>query len=179
MACWTTINHFTALDLFRDWDLIARQNIRMRTKGSCLNPTRSGSNTWSATSITPSKLVFLCLLNYPLAGLHWSRCSDFRNPCRQEEWYPPFRRGDWSLNTADFVLKLKTMWWKFQHSTMIHLSWLIVLTGSAWEVKQSDTMNIVPLRAIVGLAPLVQNNAASDRIDSVWLDNCHVGLVTY
>jgi len=41
-------------------------------------------------------------------------------------------------------------------------------------------MHIVPVEAIVGRAHLVQeNNAASDRINSVWLVNNHVDLDTY
>ena len=47
-------------------------------------------------------------------------------------------------------------------------------------VKQTDKMHIVPVGAIVGPAHLVrENNAASDRIDSVWLVNSHVDLDTY
>ena len=46
-------------------------------------------------------------------------------------------------------------------------------------VKETDMMHIVPVRAIVGLAHLVREHAASDRIDRVWLVNNHVDLVTY
>jgi len=47
-------------------------------------------------------------------------------------------------------------------------------------VKQTDKMSIVPVGAIVGPTHLVrENNAASDRIDSIWLVNNHVGLDTY
>ena len=46
-------------------------------------------------------------------------------------------------------------------------------------VKQTNQMHIVPFGAIVGLAHLVRENAASDRIDSVWLVNNHVDLDTY
>ena len=47
-------------------------------------------------------------------------------------------------------------------------------------VKQTDKMHIVPVGAIVGPTHLVwENNAASDRIESVWLVNIHVDLDTY
>jgi len=46
-------------------------------------------------------------------------------------------------------------------------------------IKQTDMMHIVPVGAIVGLAHLVRENAASDRIDSVWLANSRVDLDTY
>jgi hypothetical protein len=46
-------------------------------------------------------------------------------------------------------------------------------------VKQTDMMHIVSVRAIVGLTHLVRENAASDRIDSIWLVNYHVDLDTY
>ena len=39
-------------------------------------------------------------------------------------------------------------------------------------------MHIVPVGAIVGLAHSVGENAASYRIDSVWLVNNHVDLDT-
>ena len=40
-------------------------------------------------------------------------------------------------------------------------------------------MHIVPVGAIVGLAHLVRQNAASVWIDSIWLVNNHVDLDTY
>jgi len=47
-------------------------------------------------------------------------------------------------------------------------------------IKQTDKMHITSVEAIVGPAHLVQeNNAASDRIDSVWLVNNHLDLETY
>ena len=46
-------------------------------------------------------------------------------------------------------------------------------------VKQTHKMHIGPVGAIVGPAHLVQENAASDRIASVWLVNTHVDLDTY
>jgi len=46
-------------------------------------------------------------------------------------------------------------------------------------VKQTDMMHIVPVGAIVGPAHLVWENAASDKIDSVWIVNNHMDLDTY
>ena len=46
-------------------------------------------------------------------------------------------------------------------------------------VKQTDTMHIAPVGAIVGPANLGQENTALDKIDSVWLVNNHVALETY
>jgi len=48
-----------------------------------------------------------------------------------------------------------------------------------WVVKQTDKMHIVPVGAIAGLAHLVGENTASDRIDSIWLVNNHVDVNTY
>jgi len=58
--------------------------------------------------------------------------------------------------------------------------WADCVDGFIRVVKQTDKMHIVPVRAIVGSAHLVpENNAASDRIDSIWLVNNHVDLNTY
>jgi len=46
-------------------------------------------------------------------------------------------------------------------------------------VKQTNKMQIVPNGTIVGLAHLVQENAASDWIDSIWLVNNRVDFNTY
>jgi hypothetical protein len=40
-------------------------------------------------------------------------------------------------------------------------------------------MCIVPVRAIVGPAYLVQESAVSNRIDTIWLVNNHVDLDIY
>ena len=40
-------------------------------------------------------------------------------------------------------------------------------------------MHIVPVEAIVELAHLARDNAASDRIDRVWLGNYRAHLDTY
>jgi len=56
--------------------------------------------------------------------------------------------------------------------------WAGCVDGFVWVVKQTDQMHIVPVKEIVGLAHLVRENAASDRIDSIWLVNDHVDLDT-
>jgi len=59
-------------------------------------------------------------------------------------------------------------------------SWADCIDGFIRVVKQTDKMHIEPVGAIVGPAHLVtENNAASDRIDSVWLVNNHVDRDTY
>ena len=58
--------------------------------------------------------------------------------------------------------------------------WADCVDGFTRVVKQTDTMHkVVPVRAIVGPAHLVQENAASDIIDSVWLVYNHVDFDTY
>ena len=52
--------------------------------------------------------------------------------------------------------------------------WADCVDGIILVVKQTDMMHIVPVGTIVGPAHLVRENAASDRIDSVWLVNNHV-----
>jgi len=131
MGCCTTINHFTALHLLSVWDLIARQNIPMPTKGSCLNIITSGSNIWTATSITPSKAEFILFLYYTSAGLHRIRSSNFRSVCPPENRYPPSLRGARRPNNGYHVLNLKNMQWRFQQSTKIHMVGLTVFTGSS------------------------------------------------
>jgi hypothetical protein len=50
--------------------------------------------------------------------------------------------------------------------------WADCVDGFIQVVKQTDKMHILPVGAIVGPAHLVrENDAASDRIDSVWLVN--------
>jgi hypothetical protein len=57
--------------------------------------------------------------------------------------------------------------------------WADCINGFIWVVKQTDMMPIVPVRAIVGPAHLVRENAASDRIDTVWLVNNYVDFDIY
>jgi hypothetical protein len=45
-------------------------------------------------------------------------------------------------------------------------------------VRQTDVIHIVPVAAIVGMAHLVQENAASDWINSIWLVKNDVHLDT-
>jgi len=40
-------------------------------------------------------------------------------------------------------------------------------------------MKILPVEGTVALAHLVRENAASDKINSIWLVNIHVDLDTY
>ena len=111
MGCCTTVNHFTALHLLSVWDLIARWNIPMPAKGSCLNLIASRSNIRKVTSITPSKAVLLLLLYYTLAGFHQMRSCNFRSACPPEKRYRPFLRGARILSTGYYVLNLKNMRW--------------------------------------------------------------------
>jgi hypothetical protein len=46
------------------------------------------------------------------------------------------------------------------------------------DVKQTNVLYIVPVGAIVEPAHMVQENATSDWIDSIWLVNNHVDLYT-
>jgi len=58
--------------------------------------------------------------------------------------------------------------------------WADCVDGFIQVVKQTEMMHVVPVGAIVGPAHLVrENNAASDRIDSIWLVNNHVDWDTY
>jgi len=56
--------------------------------------------------------------------------------------------------------------------------WADCVDRFIWVVKQTDQMNIVPVGAIVGPAHLLRENAASDRIDSIWLVINHVDVDT-
>jgi len=53
-------------------------------------------------------------------------------------------------------------------------SWADCVDGFIQVVEQTDTMHIIPVGAIVRPAHLMGENAASDRIDNVWLVNIHV-----
>jgi hypothetical protein len=58
-------------------------------------------------------------------------------------------------------------------------SWADCVEGFIRVVKQTDKLHIVPVGAIIGPAQLVRENAASDRINSVWRRNDNVDLDTY
>jgi len=60
-----------------------------------------------------------------------------------------------------------------------HSGWADCIDGFIRLVKQTNKMHIVSIGAIVRPAHLVQGNAASGGIDSVWLVNNHVDLDTY
>jgi len=93
MSCCTTVNYFTDLHLLSVWDLIARENVPMPTKGSCLNLITFGSNIQTVTLITPSKAMFLLFLQYTFDGLHQIRPSNFRYTCQPEKRYWLFLWG--------------------------------------------------------------------------------------
>jgi len=58
--------------------------------------------------------------------------------------------------------------------------WAGCVDGFIQVLKQTDKMHIVPVRAIVGPANWVcENNAASDRMDSIWLIYNLVDIDTY
>jgi hypothetical protein len=58
--------------------------------------------------------------------------------------------------------------------------WADCVDGFIRIVKQTDKMQILPIGAIVGPAHLVgENNAVSDRFESVWLVNSYVNLDTF
>jgi len=60
------------------------------------------------------------------------------------------------------------------------LGWADCVDGFIRVVKQTEKMHTVPVKTIVGPSHLGrENNAASDRIDSVWLVNNHADLDTY
>jgi hypothetical protein len=64
---------------------------------------------------------------------------------------------------------------KFKH---LH-SWAECIDGFIWVVTLMNKMHIVPTGAIVGMACLVQENAASGGINSVWDGNNHDHLNSY
>jgi hypothetical protein len=57
--------------------------------------------------------------------------------------------------------------------------WMDCVDGFSQVVKQTNTMHIVPVEAIVGQAHLLGENAALGGMDSVWHVNNHVDLDTY
>jgi len=57
--------------------------------------------------------------------------------------------------------------------------WADCVDGFIQVVKQTDEIHILSVKAIVGLAHVLQENNASDRIDSIWLVSNHVDSDTY
>jgi hypothetical protein len=57
--------------------------------------------------------------------------------------------------------------------------WADCVDGFIQVVKKTDKIHIVLVRVIVGPAHLVRENAASDRVNGVWLVNNHFDLDTY
>jgi len=58
------------------------------------------------------------------------------------------------------------------------LSWADCVDGLIQIVKQTNRMQTLPIEAIAGKTHLVGHNAASNRIDTVWLVSNHVDLDT-
>jgi len=57
--------------------------------------------------------------------------------------------------------------------------WAEYIERFIWVVKHTNVMHIVPIGGIVGLAHLLQENAASYGIDTVWPVYYHVDLDTH
>ena len=73
LDCCTTINNCTAKHLLCVWNLIARYNITMVTKQSCLSLIMSVSNICKVTLIMPFKTEFLLIIYCTVA-----RCLQIR-----------------------------------------------------------------------------------------------------
>jgi len=134
IGCCITVNHWTTLLWLSVWDLIARQNMWMPTKQSCLNLITSGSSICKVkrmSSITLSIDRFLSFLYYTSAGPHWIGFSNFRRAFPPENQYQPCLGGPKRLNDGYYVPKLKNMVRWFQQSTKISMVGLIVLMGSS------------------------------------------------
>jgi len=92
--------------------------------------------------------------------------STFSNLCmKSQQWI-------FHPQVQEYVVVIPTKY-KDRHG------WADCVDGFIRVVKQTDMMHSVPVGAIVGLAHSVRENAASDKIDSVWLKNNHVDLDTY
>jgi hypothetical protein len=134
MGCCRTASHFTALHQLSIWNLIARQNISMPTKGSCLKLITSGPRIRKVkrmTLITPSMDEFLLFLYYTTAGLHQIGSSNFRCACKPPKQYRLFLTCARRLNNGYYILKSKNMRQWFQISSKICNVSLIVLTTSS------------------------------------------------
>jgi len=96
----------------------------------------------------------------------WKTISTFSKQCKKSQ--------QWILRpqVQEYAVVIPTKYKDPQ-------GWGDCVDGLIRIVKQTDKMHIVPVGAIVGPAHLVQENAASDRIDSVWLVDNHVDLDTY
>jgi hypothetical protein len=113
-GCWITIKHFTTLLLLSIWDLIARYNIPMPTKESCLKLITSGSSICKVmrmTSISRSNDKFLLFLYFTSAALNRIRSSNFRSALKLVKHYRPFLTGARRHNDGYYLLKLKNMRW--------------------------------------------------------------------
>lgn len=112
MGYYTTVTHFAVLLLLSIWNFIARHNMPMLTKWSCLNVKRAGFNTPKVntkTVITPSNIKFLLFQNYTLAGLHQIWFFNTRYSCQLEKQNYPLQRGAKRLNNEYNILKLQNV----------------------------------------------------------------------
>ena len=92
--------------------------------------------------------------------------STFPKPCMKTQQWILFSQGQ------EFGVLIQTKY-KDPHG------WADCVDEFIWVVKQTDTMHIVPVGAICGPPHVVRENAASDRLDSIWLVNNDVDLDSY
>jgi len=152
----------------------------MPTRHLCMNLITSWSDVWKVTLITPMRAMFLLLWDNffswtsPNLILHFQRILQpgktiLTNPkmCKNTQ--------QWTLHLQayEYVVVLISTNYKDPHG------WAYCLDRFIWIVKPTNTMHIFLVRAIVWLVHMVWENAASDRIDSIWLVNNHVDLYTY
>jgi len=130
-----------------------------------------------------------CVAGAPRLFVSAPSYSEDQQECPPRVWYSP------EIDASKFTLHilsdtpggfqwlkyilLLNMWWQFRTSTMISSVGLIGYTVSLQVVKLTNTLQLVPLGAIVEPTHSVSENAASGRIDSAWLVNNHVNLDTY
>jgi len=120
--------------------------------------------------------------SFPLLYFSWTPLNQifqFQESLPAGKTIPTFSKrckktAQWILcpQPQEYVVVIPTMY-KDPHG------WADCVDGLIRVAKQTDKMHIAPVRAIVGLAHLVLENAASARIDSVWLVNNPVDLDTY
>jgi len=153
----------------------------MPTSGSCPNLLTSASNVQymeSDLDISFQGLVFLI-------------------PVLYSSWAPPNQIFQFQehLHAGKIILTFSQMWKKTQYRMVCPQAqesavtiprnykdppgWADCINRVIRVVKQTDTMLIVPVRAIRGLAQLLWLNSASDRINRVWLLNNLVDLDSY
>jgi len=151
----------------------------MPTRGSCLNLITSGSNILIVNSITPSKAVVISL---PV--LYFSCTPSDRTFQFQEQL--PIRKAILNFSITCNTTPLWIFHPQAQQFTVVipieyydQCGWADCVDGFIQVVKVTDMDHIVCVGAVVGPAHLVPENAASDRIDSIWLVNHPADLNTY